>query len=285
MSLNPNVILVQPGAYLFHGKSVVQAEVGKNLLVLFSAPRENLCAIVVSDGNGSNKILEDMLDNGFQTLVEKLKEDSPIQCKVFGAGYGNLQPLDTAVAWIENHGLSILAKDVGRSVNRKITVLCQDGRAGVQYGGAPQESLAELIPRGTARARSGAPNQHEALILTSSPVSGQLLRQAVEEHASWRATVPSKPLLWLKRNIHRGFRWHLVLFVEGWCEESSARWAGLIREVRPDSQCLWSGETPLPDSSVVHLPPFTPENQRHFKEALAQAMTPSQARTQQSKKS
>ncbi len=267
--------LSQIGVFAFRSPAQPVFQVGRNLLLLFCVPEAKLCSGLLTHPDSSPAELKEMLDNAFRHLLEHLGDHKkPVQVKLFGASYGEETQLRTIYQWLEQYGLKLAAKDLGRNFPRQVRVEIDTGRAGVSYGRAATAGLPEILSLGSAANRLAPTDSPlNVLILSSSPVERRLASQAVEEYAGWKVEAPKDSAHWLAEHATKGLPYALVLVC-----------AGAAREIELEhffthhksTAFAWVGPT-FPDflkhcPGTLYLGPLDPEFLGEFKGGLAELL-------------
>jgi hypothetical protein len=273
MTLRP---LSQPGIFVYRLPAKPVFQIGRNLLLLFCTPEAGLITGVISDPNGSPAELVEMLDNAFRHLLEHLGQNQfPIRAKLFGASHGGEAQLRAVLQWLEQHGLKLEAKDVGRQFPRHITVDSATARVSVSYGRAATAGDPELLSLGSARSRlTPTSNPLRVLILSSSPVERRLAQQAIEEYPEWSVEAPADPVTWLaNRGPQSALPHPLVLVCAGADREIELE--TFFSRHKSNAFC-WVGPV-FPEflkhhPGVLYLGPLDPEFLGEFKGGLAELL-------------
>ncbi len=267
--------LSQIGVFAFRSPAQPVFQVGRNLLLIFCVPEASLCSGLLSNPDGSPAELKEMLDNAFRHLLEHLgAQPKPILVKLFGASHGDETQLRALYQWLEQHGLKLVAKDLGRNFPRQVRLDIPTGKAAVSYGRAATAGLPELISLGSARNRlppTDAPLN--VLVLSSSSVERRLAQQAIEEYPEWRVEIPDDAAHWLAELSHETLPYSLVLVGAGSAREIELE--TLLSRYK-GTAFAWVGSD-LPESlkhcpGILHLGPLDPEFLGEFKGGLRELL-------------
>ena len=284
MSLE-NLTIIKSGAFVFRKPTRATAKLDRELLVVFSAPAKQLCSIVLTDGQTTPKTLGDMLENAFQKLLEHLESKDSIETKVFGASHGDASLLETALAWLNQHGLKPVAKDVGKYISRKAIIDCATGRVGIEYGIGRRLGLPEFVTPGSARKRISPDSEViNTLVLCKNRVHAHLAVQAIEEHRNYRAQVPLHPGDFAVGKPDLSPYQQILLFDDWATHDEIHDFINQAQEQHPKLKFLWAGEVqPLflsEISRLLILPRLVPEFLIEFKAALKQTVRDSSKENQ-----
>ncbi len=263
------------GVFAFRSPIQPIFQVGRNILLIFCVPELALCSGVLSDPNGSPAELKEMLDNAFRHLLDQLGDQTkPIRTKLFGASHGDESQLRSLYQWLEQHGLKLEAKDLGRNFLRQVRVDIATGKVAVSYGRAATAGLPELISLGSARNRlppTEAPLK--VLILSPSPVERSLARQAVEEYPQWTVEMPTNPAHWMAELSSKAMPYALVLVCAGAARDIELE---TLFSRQRGTPFVWVGKS-APKflancPGVLYLGPLDPEFLGEFKGGLRELL-------------
>ncbi len=283
-SNNPNlepisIPISHSGAYLYQAPHVLQLTVDKELAIVFCLKNFSSTGLVLYQPELSLKDLLGELELLHLKLKSKLKiHTSDISLKLFGLSTGALHVVEAIQDWANQLGIKIVVTEIGKRINRNLSIDCRSGVVGVTYGdlNTPKSNLI-FISQGTPRNRIPLAQVHNRiLILTENAVQRQLTKAAVEEHPAWAAqTVENVPDFFRSTLAKKG-QWSVVLLFEDIINQKGLEsFISEVKKLHPSTEIRWVGsQIPsfLSNFNVKLLPPMDYDLLPDFKKMLKRAV-------------
>jgi hypothetical protein len=271
MRHDTHIRIEEPGAYLFRAPVKCYVELNREILVTLSAPSQEVTAIAYWKPTQPPRELLATLETLFQRLVAHGADKQRLEARVTGASDGASKLSRGLADWLREHGVPVVAADVGRGVCRTVHVDCANGRIGVSYSESIVPTDAPLLTQGTARRRPGGFDTETppepVLLLCANTVQRTLVRQAIEGMAGFRCIAPAVPEAQLSEDAQRVAR-RVVLVADALPSVPLRTWYRAWRESHADGILAISGKAPRTVLGDVALPPVSPETITAFKDAL-----------------
>lgn len=272
--------------YLLKAPAQFNVQINRELVVIFAAPQLRVAGVAVFPPDCIRKDAIPLLD----AMLQKLRSDfsagvSQIRLKIFGMSDIQRGLIAAVQKWVHEKHLRIAINETGGSVARRLIVECETGLVGVSYAEGIVQPIPEWLSKGSSSGRGSGPlhvNQ-KILILSSSPVSRQLCKQAIEAHDGWEAVAPDRPydLVVSDEKKDLGYR-GLIVFDDLGRGKPIEQFIKTLVRSSANTTLFWAGGVkPRFARTIGHLDALKPQSPKKFKAQLAKQikmMTPDETK-------